>query len=295
MPLGLIFSILLLAVLAVAFLAGLPSLAGGLRLLEILIGSLMTLLVAGLAMRRPWARWIGAASGLLLAWIGVGLTLTRGSVVDILVLLSGILLTVLLVIPATGDVQRSWPEGGAARSIPGRVLGVVAGLILVLAVALFTLAVTGRQASAPRRTSPGEPGLSQVAWTDFATGLESAEDEGKPMLVNFYTVWCGYCKRMDQTTFRDSRVVAGLQGVIPVRVDAEGVEPVRGFTGEELAEKYQAFTYPTLVLLDARGRVISRSRGAMPTDRFLEWLEEALTRHARNPEAGEEQPAGLVM
>ena len=295
MPLGLLFSILLFAVLAVAFFAGLPGLAGGLRLLEILIGSLMTLLVVGLAMRRPWARWIGAASGLLLAWVGFGLTVSRGGVVDILVLLSGILVTVLLVIPATGDVRRSWPEGGIARSIPGLVLGIVAGLFLVGSVALFTMAVSGRQAAAPRSTAPGEPGLSQVAWNDFATGLELAESEGKPMLVDFYAVWCGPCKTMDQVTFRDPAVVAGLQDVIPVRIDAEGTEPVRGLVGEELAMKYNVVTYPTLALIDDQGKLISRSRGAMPPAKFLAWLEGALASHRRNPDAEEAQPDGLVM
>ena len=47
MPFALIFSALLFIVLAVAFLAGLPSLAGWLRLLEILIGGLLATVAAG--------------------------------------------------------------------------------------------------------------------------------------------------------------------------------------------------------------------------------------------------------
>ena len=281
MPFGLIFSIVLFIVLAIAFLAGLPSLAGWLRLLELLIGGLLATVAAGLLMRQPWSRWIGAASGLLLAWVGFGLAVSRGTVMDILVLLAGVLLTVMLVVPATGNVRRGLAVDEVRRSIPGRVLGVIGALLLVWAVAVFSMVVIRQPQAPPRQSVPGEPGLSQVAWNDFATGLELAEAEGKPILVEFYTVWCGFCKRMDQTTFRDSRVVASLQGVIPVKVDAEGTQTVRGFTGEELAEKYQAFTYPTLVLLDARGRVISRSRGGMPTDRFLVWLEEALARRGR--------------
>ncbi len=295
MPLGLIFSILLFAVLAVAFFAGLPGMAAGLRLLEILIGSLMTLLAVGLSMRRPWARWIGAVSGLLLAWIGVGLALSRGAVVDILVLLSGVLVAVLLFVPGTGDVRRSWPGGSAERSIPGLAVGVVAGLLLVGSVALFTMAVTGRPSAPPRRTVPGEPGLSQVAWNDFATGLELAESEGKPMLVDFYAVWCGPCKTMDEITFRDASVVAGMQDVIPVRIDAEGEEAVRGFVGVELADKYKVYTYPTLALIDHRQELISRSRGAMGPAQFLGWLEGALARHRRDPDETENQPEGLAM
>ncbi len=295
MPFALIFSSMLFTVLAVVFLAGLPGLGSGLRFVEILIGAPLPLIAVGLIMRQPWARWIGLATGLLMIWVGFVLTISRGSVVDVLVLLSGVLLTVLLAVPATGTVRRSLPDGEVRRSIPGLILGSVSLLLLVGAVCMFVLAVIARPAPPHRRTAPGEPRLSQIAWNDFATGLEKAEAEGKLMLVDFYAVWCGPCKRMDQVTFRDRSVVASLQDVIPVRIDVEGSDLIRGFKGEELAARYHVATYPTLALIDSREKLIARLGGATGPERFLSWLEGALARHAVDLGAEEERPDGLVM
>jgi thiol:disulfide interchange protein len=296
MPLGLIFSILLFLVLAVVFLAGIPSPEGGLRLIKVLVGAALPFIAAGLIMRRPWARWIGLIAGLVLAWIGFVLANSFGqNVADILIFFSGLLLAILFMIPATGDPRRGLQDVELRKSHTGLIAGCLAAVLLAAGSGMFAQVILGSSATAPRRSAPGEPGLSQVAWNDFATGLELAASENKPMLVDFYTVWCAPCKTMDQFTFRNPEVVAGLQDVIPVRIDAEGTEPVRGLVGEELAAKYNVVTYPTLALIDERGKVISRNRGAMPPEKFLEWLEDALANHRRNPAAEEEQPDGLVM
>ena len=46
--------------------------------------------------------------------------------------------------------------------------------------------------------------------------------------------------------------------------------------GEELADRYGVVSYPTIVLMDASGREIARSRGAKRPGEFLRWLERSL-------------------
>ena len=41
---------------------------------------------------------------------------------------------------------------------------------------------------------------------DWATALQRAKAEHKPMLIDFYTDWCGWCKVQDTTTWRDADV-----------------------------------------------------------------------------------------
>lgn len=41
----------------------------------------------------------------------------------------------------------------------------------------------------------------------FEDAVKASEKAPKKIFVDLYTDWCGWCKRMDQTTFSDSAVV----------------------------------------------------------------------------------------
>ena len=47
----------------------------------------------------------------------------------------------------------------------------------------------------------------EIKWLslDEATKEIKAHPE-KPVLINFYTTWCGFCKRLDKETFTDNKV-----------------------------------------------------------------------------------------
>ena len=62
--------------------------------------------------------------------------------------------------------------------------------------------------------------IEQASQTDF-------ENNDKLIFIDFYTSWCGWCKRMDRETFQDPTVEAILnQFFIPVHFNAEGSETV---------------------------------------------------------------------
>ena len=46
--------------------------------------------------------------------------------------------------------------------------------------------------------------------------------------------------------------------------------------GEDLADSYRVLSYPTLILMDADGYEIARSRGYKNAEQFLSWLDGAL-------------------
>ena len=63
-------------------------------------------------------------------------------------------------------------------------------------------------------------GAQQINWLSIDK-LPANSD--KPYLVDFYTSWCGYCKKMDRQTFTNPIVVKIINKYyIPVKFDAEG-------------------------------------------------------------------------
>jgi thioredoxin-related protein len=95
----------------------------------------------------------------------------------------------------------------------------------------------------------------------FDEALKTAKKEHKKVIVDIYTDWCGWCKKMDREAYSD----AGIQKIINdnfiyVKLNAEGsgVNNYNGksYTDGELAEYFQVTGYPTTVFLDSKGKII---------------------------------------
>jgi thiol-disulfide isomerase/thioredoxin len=99
---------------------------------------------------------------------------------------------------------------------------------------------------------------------------QAAADGGKRfVLVDFYTVWCGPCKKLDETTWKDQGVRDWLsKEAVCLKVDAEKDEP--------LAAKYRINVYPTLLLLRTDGGEIDRLVGYRDAKTFLADARESL-------------------
>jgi thioredoxin-related protein len=99
------------------------------------------------------------------------------------------------------------------------------------------------------------PADEQITWMTYAEVLKANEKAPKKVFVDVYTNWCGWCKRMDQTTFKNSEVVDLLKDdFYSVKLNAESDESFeqdgKTMTYRQLARSYKATGYPTTVYLD---------------------------------------------
>lgn len=127
----------------------------------------------------------------------------------------------------------------------------------------FATATLSAVSSAP---APGEEPFTDLT---YAEALKAAAQDNKIVLLDFYTTWCGPCKKLDQTTWNDKKVAKWLaQKAIALKIDAE--------KEKKLAEKFRIGAYPTIVLLKPDETEIDRLVGYRDAETFLSEANDAL-------------------
>ncbi|HUM01505.1 MAG TPA: thioredoxin fold domain-containing protein [Thermoanaerobaculia bacterium] len=133
-------------------------------------------------------------------------------------------------------------------------------LALTIAVAALVLGACARRHRAPSMSE--EKSKVGFASMSFGDALDRAQTENRLVMVDVYTDWCGWCKKLDSETFGDLRVAEALKNVISIRVNAE-----KG--GESVAARYGVRGFPTVLFLSASGDVVRKIEGYVDADEML--------------------------
>ena len=108
-----------------------------------------------------------------------------------------------------------------------------------------------------------------ASWqSNLKSALGEAKDLQKPLMVDFYTDWCGWCKKLDSDTYSDSKVAGLCKKFICVKVDAD--------KNQDLAQKYEVSGYPTIIFLDYEGNVDKKIAGYLGPADFANAMEDVL-------------------
>ena len=108
-----------------------------------------------------------------------------------------------------------------------------------------------------------------IQWADsFDAALAAAGDKNLPVMIDFYTDWCGWCKKLDADTYVDTQVIAAAKGFVSVKINAD--------LDRETASRYKITGFPTILFVDAAGGEIHRVIGYRPPQDFLREMNQAL-------------------
>ncbi|MCW5923916.1 MAG: DUF255 domain-containing protein [Saprospiraceae bacterium] len=76
------------------------------------------------------------------------------------------------------------------------------------------------------------PAVGTLQWHTWEEAVELNKTAPKKIFVDVYTDWCGWCKRMDKSTFSDSTVAAYIAAnFYAVKLNAEQKEDIQ-FNGQ---------------------------------------------------------------
>lgn len=121
--------------------------------------------------------------------------------------------------------------------------------------------------------------VSYSAWAQKGDGVHffkgtwdqltvEAKKTGKPYFIDFWATWCGPCRLLNQTTFKDKAVGEYANDVyIPFKLDTETQD------GRMLSEKHNIRSIPTIIFFSSEGKVIGRITGYQNGDAFLESMK----------------------
>ena len=137
----------------------------------------------------------------------------------------------------------------------------------------------------------------KVTWHKFDDAIVRAKASGKHIMVDVYTDWCGWCKKLDKETYTDATVLKVLsESYVSAKIkgdDAGRRLKVRSQSTEEngrtllqivatdepqISEKdftrsqLRVTGFPTILFFAADGRMITKLSGFQKADAFANIL-----------------------
>ncbi|MBA3648158.1 MAG: DUF255 domain-containing protein [Chitinophagales bacterium] len=127
---------------------------------------------------------------------------------------------------------------------------------------------------------------SNIKWMSISEAEQAAKQQPKKIIIDIYTDWCGWCKRLDATTYKNEDIVKYINdNFYAVKLNAESKDKIT-FQGKDysydpskkinnVATNFlsQSPGYPTTTFLSENFEVLSIVPGYMPSDQLINVLK----------------------
>jgi thioredoxin 1 len=116
---------------------------------------------------------------------------------------------------------------------------------------------------------PKTPGTGMNYFNgNFDQAVIEAGKQNKPIFIYGYATWCGYCKKMDKSTFKEKEVNDYMNShYLNLKYDMEKGE------GIYISKKYGLRSYPAYVLLSSSGELNAIAFGYMNSEKLMNWVK----------------------
>ena len=126
----------------------------------------------------------------------------------------------------------------------------------------------------------------------YFSSKELAKQNGKNMLIKFGAKWCLPCREMENTTFKNSKVLDFMDAnYVTLSIDVDD------FDGYNLKTYYNISALPTILVFDSQGEFLAKYANSMSTSKFMSVLENYQSQNIQpSPVAKNEiQPAAKAI
>jgi thioredoxin 1 len=113
----------------------------------------------------------------------------------------------------------------------------------------------------------------EIVFLEDAWGeaLKQAAAQNKYIFVDAYATWCGPCKMLKNTTFKDKKAAEFYnKNFINVAIDMEKGQ------GPQLAAQWRMQAYPTLIIFDPKGKPVLGTVGYIKAADLIRFGQAAL-------------------
>ena len=144
-------------------------------------------------------------------------------------------------------------------------------------IVLFTFLWTCSYAQLPENKT-------KMQWYSFKKAIELNKENPRKIFIDVYTDWCGWCKKMDNSTFADPLIVEYMnENYYAVKFDAETMDTIsfmgrnfvnipsgRSRSSHQLAQSLLQgkMSYPSYAFMNEKNEILTVVKGYIKTADF---------------------------